>query len=129
MALLVNNLPRAIAGIMEGINDGIEDIGSIVSNVIARPPEKVVFNMDAIVALNSLERVEIRVSEPTVKTIVATNVVETVSVNGNTTGLSPLPLITTNTTVETTFGGEVRRTTHEDQAAGVVFEYPGVKSS
>lgn len=129
MALLVNNLPRAIAGVMEGINDGVEDIGSIVSNVIARPPEKVVFSMDAIVALNSLERVQIKVSGPTVKTIVATNVVETVSINGNTTGLSPLPPTTTNTTVETTSGGEVRRVTREDQAAGVVFEYPGVKSS
>lgn len=129
MALLVNNLPRAIAGVMEGINDGVEDIGSIVSNVIARPPEKVVFSMDAIVALNSLERVQIKVSEPTVKTIVATNVVETVSINGDTTGLSPLPLTTTNTTVETTSGREVRRVTREDQAAGVIFEYPGVKSS
>ena len=129
MALHVNSLPRAISGIIGGINDGIEDIGSIVANVIARPPEKVVFNMDAIVALNSLERVEIRVSEPTVKTIVATNVVETVSINGNTTGLSPLPLITTNTTVQSTSGGEVRRTTHEDQAVGAVLEIPGQKSS
>lgn len=114
---------------MEGINSGIEDVGSIVPNVVARPPEKVVFNMDAIVALNSLERIQIKVSEPTVKTIVATNVVETVSINGDTTGLSPLPLVTTNTTVETTSVGEVRRVTHEDQAAGVTFEYPGPKSS
>lgn len=114
---------------MEGISEGVDDVGSIVSNVIARPPEKVMFYMDAIVALNSLERVQLRVSEPTVKTVVTTNVVETTSINGNTTGLSPLPLTTTNTTVETTSGGEVRRVTREDQAAGVVFEYPGVKST
>lgn len=129
MALLVNNLPRAISGVMEGISEGVDDVGSLVSNVIARPPEKVVFYMDAIVALNSLERVQITVSEPTVKTVVATNVVETTSINGNLTGLFPLPLTTTNTTVETTSGGEVRRVTREDQSAGVVFEYPGVKSS
>jgi hypothetical protein len=127
MALTLNLIPSAISEVMSGINEGLEQARDFVDSV--RPPEKVVFSADAILAVNSLERIETRVSEPTVKTVTTTNVVETISINGNQEGLSPLPAVTTSTTTETISGGGVTKKSFEDQATEFVFEFPGPKSS
>lgn len=127
MALSINNLPQAISEIMSGIDDGLHQAGDYIDSV--RPPEKVIFSTDAILALNSIERIETRVSEPTVKTVTTSNIIETTSINGNQAGIFPLPTQTTNTTTEVTSGGDLIKRGFEDQAVGFVFEFPGPKSS
>ena len=59
MAVDVNKVQRAVAEVLAGINDGIADVSSIVSNVIANPPEKVVFQIEAVTVRDLFERVKI----------------------------------------------------------------------
>lgn len=114
---------------MQGINEGIEDVGSIVSNVTADPPQKVVFYMDAIIDTNSLVRKKIKEKALSIKTVVSSNIVETLAFNNNLTGLNSVPPPSNHTTVETLSTGLSQTIAREDQAIGVVLEYPGSKSS
>ena len=59
MAILTNNLPAVISGIIAGINDGVEDVGGVAPDVQARPPENITFEIDSILELNSLKRQEL----------------------------------------------------------------------
>jgi hypothetical protein len=130
MALIINNIPKAVSEVMQGINEGIEDVGSIVSNVTADPPQKVVFYMDAIIDTNSLVRKKIKEKAISIKTVVSSNIVEILAFNNNNlTGLNSVPPPSSHTTVETISTGLSQTLPREDQAIGVVLEYPGSKSS
>lgn len=127
MAILVNKLAQAISGVMAGINDGIEQAGNYVD--VVRPPEKVVFDGDIIMAVNDLSTERVTVQEASSVAVETGQVVTTEDVyldgvynHTNTTTEAP------RTTTETTSASTTTKTTHEDQAIGMVFEYPGPKS-
>ena len=127
MAILVNKLAQAISGVMAGINDGIEQAGNYVD--VVRPPEKVVFDGDIIMGLNDLDNKRIVVQQPSSVVTEFSQVVtkEDVYLDGvynhtNTTTEAP------RTTTETTSAQTLVKTTFEDQAIGMKFEYPGPKS-
>ena len=133
MALEINKLPQAISGVMNAIDEGLAQAGAggfgfgYIDSV--RPPEKVVFSADAIVGVNSLDRIQTIVEEPFVRTIVASNIIERVSYNGDEASVPLPPAPSFNTTIETTSKKTKHIKTREDQAIGFVFEYPGPKSS
>jgi len=127
MAILVNKLAQAISGVMAGINDGIEQAGNYVD--VVRPPEKVVFGGDIIMAVNDLRTEHVTVQEASSVVVEMGQIVTTEDVyldgvynHTNTTIESP------RTTTETMSASTTIKTTHEDQAIGMVFEYPGPKS-
>lgn len=127
MAILVNKLAQAISGVMAGINDGVEQAGNYVD--VARPPEKVVFLGDIIMAVNDLKKEKTSVQDAASVVVEAGRVVTTEDVyldgvynHTNTTIEAP------RTTTQIASASTTIKTTHEDQAIGMVFEYPGPKS-
>ncbi len=131
MAILVNKLAQAISGIMQAIDTGVIDAAGLIGAgdlAGVRPPEKVVFGGDVITAVNDLrsERVTVQgASSVVIETgqVVTTEDVFLDGVYNHTNTTIEAPRITTKTTsVSTTI-----KTTHEDQAIGIVFEYPGPK--
>lgn len=127
MALLVNKLAQAISGVMAGINDGIEQAGNYVD--VVRPPEKVVFGGDIIMAVNDLSTERVTVQEASsvaVETgqVVTTEEVYLDGVYNHTNTITEAP----RTNTETTSAQTLTKTTFEDQAVGMKFEYPGPTS-
>ena len=109
---------------MAGISAGLEEARNTVD--VVRPPPKVVFSGDMVIALNSLERIQTEVREPTVRVTefgskVSVDVVERDGVYSHTDITTRLPY----TRTEEDSGGRVTKRSFEDQAVGVVLEYPG----
>jgi hypothetical protein len=131
MGVLTNNIPRVVSEVLAGINSGVQDVGSIVSNVTANPPEKVVFQMDAIDTLNFFERQKI-VVVPEKKQV--TQVEEVTArdefyLNGVLAEIKDY-VDSSAYTVERTFAPEgYTQRTYEDSAVGVTLEIEGPKSS
>jgi hypothetical protein len=128
MAILVNKLAQAISGIMEAIDTGVTDAAGLIGAGV-RPPEKVVFGGDIIMAVNDLstERVTIQGASSVVTETGQVVTREDVFLNGvynHTNTTIETPRITT----QTTSASATTKTTPEDQAIGMVFEYPGLKS-
>lgn len=124
MALRVSQIPKAVAEVMAGISSGLEEARNTVD--VVRPPPKVVFSGDMVIALNSLERIQTEVREPTVRVTefgpqVSVDVVERDGVYSHTDITTRMPY--TRTEVES--GGETVKRSFEDQAVGIVLEYPG----
>jgi hypothetical protein len=131
MALLVNNLAKAISEVLAGIHDGVEDVGSIVSNVIADPPEKVVFEVDAITQLNFFERKRIvEVPEKKITTqveeVTATDEFYLGGVLAEVANYVDATAFSVERT-EAAGGYETRK--YEDNALSFTLEVPGPKSS
>jgi len=128
MAILTNNLPAAISGILAGINEGIEDVGNVVSDVNARPPETVTFQVDSIVTLNSLKREEIinQGVATSVTTVPAVNATDDFYIGGSLVHSqtyvdeSAYSLTTTTTTM-----GVSKNTSYEDNAIGFTLDIKG----
>ena len=124
MALRVSQIPKAVSEVMAGISAGLEEARNTVD--VVRPPPKVVFSGDMVIALNSLERIQTEVREPTVRVTefgskVSVDVVELDGVYSHTDITTRLPY----TRTEEDSGGRVTKRSFEDQAVGVVLEYPG----
>jgi ribosome-interacting GTPase 1 len=124
MALRVSQIPKAVSEVMAGISAGLEEARNTVD--VVRPPPKVVFSGDMVIALNSLERIQTEVREPTVRVTefgskVSVDVVERDGVYSHTDITTRLPY----TRTEEDSGGRVTKRSFEDQAVGVVLEYPG----
>ena len=124
MALRVSQIPKAVSEVMAGISAGLEEARNTVD--VVRPPPKVVFSGDMVIALNSLERIQTEVREPTVRVTefgskVSVDVVERDGVYSHTDITTRLPY----TRTEEDSGGRVTKRSFEDQAVGIVLEYPG----
>jgi hypothetical protein len=124
MALRVSQIPKAVAEVMAGISSGLEEARNTVD--VVRPPPKVVFSGDMVIAVNSLERIQTEVRTPTVRTTefgpkVVEDVVERDGVYSHTDITTRLPYTRTETELRSP---SIRRT-FDDQAVGVVLEYPG----
>jgi len=124
MALRVSQIPKAVAEVMAGISSGLEEARNTVD--VVRPPPKVVFSGDMVIALNSLERIQTEVRGPSVRTTefgpqVTVDVVERDGVYSHTDTTTRLPYSRT----ESELGSVVTKRAYEDQAIGVVLEYPG----
>jgi ribosome-interacting GTPase 1 len=124
MALRVSQIPKAVAEVMAGISAGLEEARNTVD--VVRPPPKVVFSGDMVIVLNSLERIQTEVREPTVRVTdfgpkVSVDVVERDGVYSHTDTTTRMP----HTRTEEDSGGTVTKRSFEDQAVGIVLEYPG----
>jgi hypothetical protein len=131
MAILTNNLPKAISEVLSGITDGVEDAGSIVANVTARFPEKVVFQIESIVALNSLKREKIVTQEDIVTSTTVDEVLARDDFYLNGAFVETKNYVDSSGTWgrSTVSGGGRITTSYEDNALGVILEIPGPKSS
>ena len=131
MPVDVNKIQRAVSEVLAGINDGVVDVGSIVSNVTANFPEKVVFEIEAVTARDIIERLKIteipakrvvtQVEEVTARDEFHLNgvLVETVDYVDST-------AYTVERTIAAT--GYIQKE-YEDNAIDVVLEIEGPKSS
>jgi hypothetical protein len=131
MAILTNNLSKAISEVLSGISDGVEDVGNVVANVTAKPPEKVVFEVDAITQLNFFERKKIvEVPEKRITTqveeVTATDEFYLDGVFAEAVNYVDSTAFSVERT-EAAGGYETRK--YEDNALSFTLEVPGPKSS
>ena len=131
MAVDVNKVQRAVAEVLAGINDGIADVSSIVSNVIANPPEKVVFQIEAVTVRDLFERVKIvEVPQKGIVTqIEEVTARDEFSLNGVLVETVDYVDSTAYTVERTVAASGYTQKEYEDNAIGVLLEVPGPKSS
>lgn len=134
MAILTNNLAAAISGILAGINEGIEDVGSIVSDVNARPPEIITFQVDSIVTLNSLKREELieQGTATSATTAPAVNATDDFYIGGDLVhSQTYVDESAYSSTTTTTTTGISKNTSFEDNAIGFTLDIksPDIQSS
>lgn len=131
MPIDVSNIQKAVSGVLAGINDGVADVTSIVSNVTANPPEKVVFQIDAVTVRDLFERTKI-VEVPNKK--IVTHVEEVTardefSLNGAFVETVNYVDSTAYTVERTVAATGYTQKEYEDNSIGVVLEVEGPKSS
>lgn len=131
MPIDVSNIQRAVSGVLSGINDGVADVGSIVSNVTANPPEKVVFQIDAVTVRDLFERTKV-VEVPEKK--IVTHIEEVTArdefnLNGVLVETADYVDSTAYTVERTVAASGYTQKEYEDNSVGVVLEVEGPKSS
>jgi hypothetical protein len=131
MAIDVSKIQKAISEVLSGINDGVMGVGSVVANVAATPPEKVIFQIDAVTVRDFFERAKIvqiaekkqvtHVGEVTARDEFRLNgaLVETVDYVDSTAYVIK----------QTTSASELVQKEYENNSVGVILEIEGPKNS
>jgi hypothetical protein len=131
MAIDVNKVQKAVSQVLSGISDGVEDVGSIVSNVTADFPEKVVFQMEAVTNRDAIERVKLtQIPEKRIITQVGeVTARDEFSLSGVLVETVNYVDSTAYTVEQAIAATESVQKEYEDAAIGVVLEILGPKSS